>query len=318
MNWAASRYKIRSSIITIILIVSVSLAAAPALAADGPGTTGALYLRLPVSTRSIAMGEASAALPGDPFGWVTNPGARRHGRTMGIGLFHSQWALETYYDNASFEAPLGGMFTLHAGLTYLSAPEVQGYDLTGLPTQSLKNSDFQGIVGITVEPVEYLGIGMNVKYFQEVIADWTASGAAVDLGASARLVETGLSAGVSVLNIGQKVAFITHEAELPLTVRAGAAWRRTVVPGALSLTLAADAVAPIHEDIYPALGAEIEIRETFCLRAGFNGDPGLEDSGFSAGGGIRLAKRLLIDYAWTPYGDLGDFHRISVWFGLGD
>ncbi|HSG27130.1 MAG TPA: hypothetical protein VLA34_01530, partial [Candidatus Krumholzibacterium sp.] len=68
----------------------------PLAAADGPGTTGALYLRLPVGPKSISMGEANAAIEGDPFGWLGNPGLLGDTQRTGFGIFHSQWLMDTF------------------------------------------------------------------------------------------------------------------------------------------------------------------------------------------------------------------------------
>lgn len=298
-----------SSLLSILIPSMIS-------AADGPGTTGAIYLRLPVGPKSIAMGEASAALPGDPFAWLSNPGSTAGPSGSGIGVFHSQWAMDTYYDNISFNTELGKFIGLRTALTYMSTPEVQGYGLNGLPTTSLKNSNFQGVVGLAVTPIENVGIGMNIKYFQEVIADWTASGFGIDAGAWVRVPVAGLSFGASVCNTGPTIKFIDREEALPMVVRVGGAWEYPIIPAMLDLLVVADAVIPKHEDTYPALGAEFNIKEIVGVRVGYNGEKERANGGLTMGAGVKVLESLWIDYAYTPYGDLGSFSRLSLYVGF--
>ncbi|HSG28644.1 MAG TPA: hypothetical protein VLA34_09205, partial [Candidatus Krumholzibacterium sp.] len=206
------------------------------------------------------------------------------------------------------------MISVGLGLTYLSTPDIQGFDMAGDPTGTLENNSFQGVAGICVTPIANLGVGLNLKYFQERIADWTASGFGVDAGAVFRIPVAGISVGASVQNLGPSIKFISHEEELPMVIRAGASWHRALVPGMAGLTLAADMVMPKHVDAYPAIGAELSIRDIVRLRGGYCGEPEREHNGITAGGGIAIMERLTLDYAWTPYGDLGNFHRVSIWF----
>jgi hypothetical protein len=287
-----------------------------ALAQKGPGTTGAVYLSLPVSAQSIAMGEVSTTLTKDPFNWFANPGLQGMKYESGGGVFHSQWMMDTYYDNAFFNYRVARGLTAGVGLTFVSSPEIQGYDINGNETTGLDNNNFEGIVGAGYTPIEGLGIGANIKYFQEKIADWTARGYGVDLGAVYTLPAPDISFGVSLRNLGPDVKFVDHEEELPLTFRAGAGFRVAMLPELLGLFIAADVVRPKHGKGYAAIGAEVSLREIVMVRAGYNGEEYRDDDGFTAGVGLVVLKNFVVDYAWTPYGDLGDFHRISLFYSL--
>jgi hypothetical protein len=262
------------------------------------------------------MGEVSAGLPGDPFNWLTNPGANRHETPVGIGLFHSQWILDTYYDNVFYRNYVSDLLAVGLGLTYVSTPDVQGYDASGLPTKSLKNNNLLGVVGIGLTPVRGLSSGVNLKFFQETIADWTAKGFALDIGAMYTLPLLDLTIGASVQNIGQAVKFIAHEEELPLTFRLGGSYRIPVIAGMAGLLIAVDMVKPRYEETYPAFGCELSIRNIVALRAGYSGDTEKAFDTYTLGGGIMLMQRIALDYTFTPYGDLGSFHRISLFFGI--
>jgi tetratricopeptide (TPR) repeat protein len=69
------------------------------------------------------------------------------------------------------------------------------------------------------------------------------------------------------------------------------------------------------------IGAEDAIDSLFFLRAGYVGDladSGLDGlSGFTAGLGIRF-QDFDLDYAYTPYGDLGDSQQVSLIYLFGE
>lgn len=74
--------------------------------------------------------------------------------------------------------------------------------------------------------------------------------------------------------------------------------------------MAADVAKPQDNDVYWCLGAEWWMQDTIALRAGYktNQDIG---PGWSAGLGFKF-QRICLDYAYAPYGDLGNTHRISL------
>ena len=91
---------------------------------------------------------------------------------------------------------------------------------------------------------------------------------------------------------------------LPLTLKMGIAWSGE------ALTLAADVAKPQDNDLYWCVGAEWWMREIIALRAGYKTNQDIAE-GWSAGLGFKF-QRIHLDYAYVPYGDLGNTHRISL------
>ncbi len=106
--------------------------------------------------------------------------------------------------------------------------------------------------------------------------------------------------GVVAQNIGGKLG----SDPLPLTFKRGAASKLK------TLTLAVEIAKPQDNEIYYCLGAEWWLRNILASRVGYktNQDIG---KGITAGIGFKMGKTS-IDYAYVPYGDLGDTHRISL------
>lgn len=106
----------------------------------------------------------------------------------------------------------------------------------------------------------------------------------------------------------------------------------------LPLMLALDVVMPVDNDMDWRIGTEYRFGQTLALRAGYlNSNRSLQagsasgpvgsvsDStlnqltGFMAGFGVSVPLRrfsslnnLNLDYAFVPYGELGNTHRISL------
>jgi hypothetical protein len=297
----------------IILIVCVSSSVS---AQDGPGSTGAEYLTRAIGPKSIAMGEINAALEGDPFSWLVNPASFGFIEGTGFGVLHSEWIVETKYNNASLHHRFNEKFVAAGSFTFEYRPDIQGFDIYGMETKTLKNNNYQAILGLGYSPVPSLTFGANAKYFQEKLDEWTSGGAAFDVGALYSIDRVGVAVGIAVQNIGSDIKFDTIEEPLPMTMRAGATHAFDLGSGTTRLMYGLDLVKPRYDDVYISAGVELDIMKTLAVRAGYCGQEYRLGDGVTLGGGVSLGGGLKLDYAWTPYGDLGNFHRISVYFNI--
>jgi hypothetical protein len=158
-----------------------------------------------------------------------------------------------------------------------------------------------------------LDLGSTLKYIRQAIDDQAAGSAALDLGAlyGFDLGDRRFTAGLAVLNLGPGIKFTDRRYDLPLTFRAGLSHK---VYGT-GMVLDADVSKPI--DNYPslALGVELPLSSKFFLRSGYryrlNGNELGAWSGFAAGIGFNIA-RFSFDYAFSPFGELGNTHRFSL------
>ena len=134
---------------------------------------------------------------------------------------------------------------------------------------------------------------------------------AVDIGGLYSVSDSGLVLGVNVQHLGTKMTFVEESFSLPLNVKFGAAYR--LIDGAL--TVAVDANRPVDNYMNMGLGAEYKILSIMNLRAGYRctvgGNPLGTASGLRAGIGFEVTD-YKIDYAFVPYGELGQAHRISL------
>lgn len=162
-----------------------------------------------------------------------------------------------------------------------------------------------------------LNAGLGLKGVRESLAGASAQTVAADLGLLAvwRPEPSGSEwrLGFSALNLGPGLKFDAEQAPLPTAYRLGLAWR--IRPRGDVLTLSADPVLSRDEGIFVALGAEYTVWRVLALRLGYRTgqDIGL---GFRGGVGFKL-KAVEIDYAFAPFGELGQMHRMGLTVRLG-
>jgi hypothetical protein len=105
--------------------------------------------------------------------------------------------------------------------------------------------------------------------------------------------------------------FISKRYDLPLVFKAGLSRR---LPGS-GAVLVLEADKPIDNHPSFVLGAEYPLVAKLALRTGYRyrhtGNELGAWSGFSAGAGLMLG-RFSFDYAFSPFGELGNSHRFSL------
>jgi len=199
-----------------------------------------------------------------------------------------------------------------ASLNYLRFGDVQRTTLSnpegqGLGQTTLNDLAFGGGYGLSV--LDSVALGVGGKYIREVIDGSAMTGIALDAGALYSVpLCLGLDVGLALQNIGPTTRSPGAHENLPLNLRAGAAYT-FYVQGQESV-IALDLSKERSQGPLAAVGGETRIKELLAFRLGFNtrNEAGL---GLTAGFGF-LFDAGSIDYAFVPMGDLGDAHRFSA------
>jgi len=163
-----------------------------------------------------------------------------------------------------------------------------------------------------------IGLGASIKGVYTNIDTLYSLGAGLDIGAIYILSEYEIQIGVAVKNIGYGVKpFIETKEIFPYEINLGAIKQFT--QGWVGL----DIVKPALTGFGLRIGGAYSVTQIFVLKASYNsllssirtGSNGLDIiAGMTIGFAIK-ANRLLIDYAYSPYFDLGGGHRISISLG---
>ncbi len=271
-------------------------------------------MNLDANARAVALGGAYTALANDSNALLYNP--------AGLGRINRNEATfmhDAYVQGVSQEYLALGLTQGFGGsLNYLSFGNVTRTTINNpdgtLGTFGLSDLALSGGYGRRFLDDE-LSLGAGLTFLRESVDDASASGAALDAGAlySPKRVP-GLALGLSLLNVGPDVKFASAKTPLPTTGRLGAAYR---FEGLGARHTAALDVSQQRADAFRfGLGFESIVMRMMALRLGFTTR---NDAGIGLTGGVGWAwDALAIDYAFSPYGDLGMAHRISLTYRWGD
>lgn len=312
----------RKTAIKILLASAIPLLAAgipyAAFNSYSKGTSGAQFLKLGVGARALGMGEAYSAVADDGSAIYWNPGAILNTKGASISVMQASLFGDINDQFLGYATPVGDNSAFGVGVQRLTAGTIKETDSSGVETgASSSPSDIAGSLGYAHKAGGW-SIGAAAKYISSKISD-SATAFAADFGLlSPKLLNDKFRLSLVAQNIGSKIKFDTAGDALPLNVKIGSALNfNNKFIAALDLNF------PNDNAPYAAAGCEYRInpegRWQFAGRAGYNtrasGDiKGL--SGISLGLGVVISQ-LSIDYAFIPYGDLGNTQRISLGIGFG-
>jgi len=300
----------------LLLILSYNTVYAASFTKDEIGTTSAAFLKLGKGIRAVGMGEAYAGVPGSIESVYLNPAGLGKIRDAEICGMHSVWFQNIYFDNLSAVYPsLSGIYGL--SVNYLSMKPIDKYYNTGAAAEDTYRPYDLAVYFSYANRYKNNLFGVNVKGIRSDIDGDAAQAVAADAGYAREFSENSLSFGIALQNMGTKLKYREEEDPLPFNIKTGAAYSGLIK----SLLIAADVNFPVDNIPSYHFGAEYryKIKQIeLAVRAGYKTKT-IEDldalSGMSAGGGIGY-KGLSVNYAWVPYGDLGNTHRMSLSYKL--
>ena len=276
------------------------------------GSAPFAFLRLPASARTAALSGAVVALPDEISALSVNPAVLGTLKTNQATFMHNE-----FFEDVNQESfAVGSKKGLGLSINFVNLGDFDQTTLTNPNGTGLSQFDGEDLA-ITAgvgRSVMGLSVGVSGKFIRESLGGETAQAIAADLGALYQFPEMmpllqGLSLGLAIQNIGGKTKFSNQEEGLPLTIRAGLAKTRQFTP-MVSLTTLLDLEKPSKEDWEVRLGMEAQALQMVFGRIGWStrNDAG---SGVTGGVGFQI-KTFRLDYAFAPFGPLGDAHRFSV------
>lgn len=314
-----------------LLFLAAAQAGASGFSQKDAGTAAGQFLRLGADARSEGMGEAVHAAAEDASAVYWNPAGLAGLSYRHAALTHGVYYQSVFYDFLSYAQPVQPILAgrrerelrandqygaFGVSLLYLNAGQISELDNTGQPTgQSFTPQDAAVMAAWGIPLSRWLDIGVGGKYISSRLKD-SASTGAFDLGARLHfyLFELPYTFSAGVQNLGGRLQYIKQGDPLPLTISVGNCLKIT-----RDFIIGADVVAARDGAPYPSFGGEYRLaydsQLSAALRLGYQRrTSGSELEGFTgmtAGGGVTFS-RLGFDYAWAPFGVLGDTHRITV------
>ena len=323
--------RVTRTLIVIGFLISVSV---PSYAMISKvGTAGALFLKIGMNARSVAMADACAAVTFDGSAAFANPAGLAGVDRRQVFISDTEWIADIRLVGGVYAFPCG-----RAGVTALSAvcadygemPMVREME-ADVVVETFNPRDVAIGISYARRWTDRLLVGGSLKYIDQSIADYSSRGVAFDFGTVYFTGFRSLRLAMSTNNFGPDMRYDGSyvdkyyigtsrveveknfgEYDLPLNFRIGLAYDFDLSPTS-RITAALDATHPNDYSERVHLGAEYSWYETLFLRAGYTANA--EEMDFSAGCGLKLDTSSgsgQIDYAYTSFGVFKSVHRFSL------
>ncbi|MBI4396038.1 MAG: PorV/PorQ family protein [Elusimicrobia bacterium] len=302
-----------------ILLAGTMVLLAAVCHAKGPGSNSANFLKSGIGARGVSMGESQTAAVNDATALYWNPGALAAINQRDVAFAHNNFVQGIDQDGLYYAHPTPRRGTLGIGLALTRFGDITGYDEFGVFTQELDASDTLVSLGWgkplrSVPVLGTLNAGINAKYLKKELGNQSASAMMADIGFLYEAKEgmfRRLRTAFAVQNIGSGLKFVSDKSDLPRTMKLGFAMPFF----GDGLVAAMDFVSPNDNKLYFNLGLDYRLWDILAFRAGHMGHA---DSlqGFSYGVSFGN-ERLHLDYAYSPFGELGETTKVSIGFKFG-
>jgi hypothetical protein len=263
------------------------------------------------------MAEAQSALADDVFAAYYNPASLAHIKQPAMGAAHTQYVQGAGYQYGAVALPLEGS----RGVLGLSIANLGVSDLerrtqdTDLPAGYFDASNFSYALSYARHITNRLCAGASGKLVSVTIDEVSGSAMAVDAGLRYEpdlILDFPVYTAFTVRNMGSKLKLGTGKDPLPSAVVLGAAAKPRP-----DLAFTLDLIRYRDAGIIVAAGGEYSRQLTGKLegqlRAGYSNHRRDLDGNSKATFGAGLAlPGLIFDFAWVPFGDMGDTFRYSL------
>lgn len=302
----------RAALAAVLVLSAATSARALSATAGGPGTSGADFLTVGVGARALAMGGAFTAVDSgadaNAVNW--NPGALGFVEKAGVSASYNSLFVDENQGFLGYAAPVksGGVWA--GGVNYLTVSDIaKRAGDTETPDSTFTNGNYAATLSYARKLGDALAMGGTLKYVRVDLDTLKENAMAVDFGVLAPTPVEHLTAGLSIKNFGTNIG----PDPLPLSLAGGLAYK----PLGPKLVLAADADwLATERRAYFSLGTEYWISGNLAARGGYQFGRAADELqssivGMSVGLGLKFG-RFTMDYAFLPYGDLGNTHRITL------
>jgi len=328
MNINISLKKLSTAFLLILPLCSLPAeeAAAGLLGSEGAGSATGQFLKYAVGARAAAMGEAFSAAGDDAFVLDWNPAALMNVAYKSAVFMHSPYLENTSLDYLGFSMNTGDMGAWAVSVKYMNYGSIDKTSESGASLSSFKPHDVAVSIGIATyisdfndDPENRFVLGAAGKMINSTI-DESDSTISADVGLlSPYYFDDRLRFALVIQNVMGSLTFDKESSDLPMIGRAGFSFqyrRYLLFTGDIISTSDSD-------DAIFAGGAEVKINPVkdmdFAIRGGYNSRKTEDLTGttnITGGFGISYGS-VSFDYAFSPMGELGNVHRMSLSYNFG-
>ncbi len=313
-------------ILAALVLLLASLRPVAAGINSRAGTSAAQFLKLGAGARAGAMGESYSAVADDVYAVYYNPAGLTAMTSSELAASHTSLFQDISYDIVAFAYPMGrgeeySQHVLAASIYSLGVSGIERRTEDTLePIGNFGAGDTSYNLTYARRLNENVSVGGTGKLIALQIDSYKATAFAVDGGVRFTprpKMSRPLALSFVVKNLGSRPKFAGISDPLPLALVAGVGYE--VLPKRFRFNV--DLTKYRDTDAFFGFGGEYraDIAENIgaALRFGANthriDNEGLNE--VTAGAGLRF-HRASFDFAWVPYGALGNSFRYSLqlWF----
>ncbi|MCP4482559.1 MAG: UPF0164 family protein [bacterium] len=272
-------------------------------------TNSAVFLRINPSARSIGMGGAGNAVFGDVSNIEINPAALFWVKDAQLYFAHNKWFQGISMSYIAYAKPIGNRreLVLAFSVRQLSPGSMDERDTEGIKQGTFDGADTAYTVTLTKKLTSSIAAGITAKTITQELYKESGSAYAADAGVLWS-INRAWNLGASIRNAGSDLKVYKTASPLPMTASLGLSYYNH---GKYHLGL--DMEKEINSEPIYRTGIEYFVSNNFDVRAGYSyTSDSYASDGYTLGLGFSTLYKLFIDYAFVPFGDLGDTHRISL------
>lgn len=283
------------------------------------GKSGLSFLKLGISGRAVAMGEAmsahasgAAATFYNPAGILLSPPGDQ---TAEIMVMHKEWIQDARMEFLGVTANLSPVDAVGVSVNSTTIADIEVRTTPGTPLATFTARNYAVGASYARQVSDELTVGITGKFLFEKIFVDDASGIGVDLGAQYRTSMEHLTIGLTLANLGTMGSLRNEKTTLPSLLRLGPAYSFGLANLDATVAVAADYLNIFPEGkSYVNVGGELFYSSTIAGRIGYQF--GSDGRGLTTGIGVSYGL-LSLDYAYVPLSeDLGNTHTISLSLSL--
>jgi hypothetical protein len=284
---------------------------------DRPGSTDAQFLKIGISPRGTAMGDAYIAVVTGAEATYYNPAMLAWSKGVDVVFNHNKWFAGINHEFAAVAMDLNDIGVIGVSVTGLYTDEMKV--TTPLQPEGTGETFYAGNYrfGLTYSRflTDRVSIGVTASLVRmSLYKGFSSDAAALDIAAQYVSDFHGFRFGMQIMNFGTNVQYVNESYPLPTSFVFGFGINALQYEDQTVL-LSFSAVKPNEGRPQAQLGLEWQYQKMFFLRGGYKLNHSVAD--YSFGGGVRLdltGYDVRVDYSYSNYLLLGAAHRVG--FGL--
>ncbi len=308
----------KKNVLLLVLVFTISL-----LASDFKknGTAGFVFLELPATAQTAALGECSVSLTDlNSSAVFSNPAILGlSNQKVSFSSYYSPWIAEikNYGLSASYASSLGSFALGVVALDYGTMPRTKKLNDQRVYEQDGTFDAGSYAIGLSYSRAltEKFSFGLTAKYVDEKIDIYNATNIVMDAGVFYYTGFRNLRIGAVLQNFGTDAKFLNKPFKMPAELRIGIADELLQNENS-RLTGMVEFLHPTDSDEKVNVGAEYEFMNFLVLRGGYKFF--YDEETWSCGIGLKKLGNypVAVDVSYSDYGRLGNIVRFTFQMGV--